>query len=68
MSKMAKKPVPVRQSRKGVISYHRLPPSEPLVPGLRRHNPAELIGFLDAGLISQAEAERELRELRKQRK
>lgn len=63
MSK-SEKPRPVHSAKRGVISRHRLPPSEPLVPGLRRGGPIELIGFLDAGLISEAKAERELRKLR----
>lgn len=55
------KPRPIVRQRKGVLSWPRLPNTKPLVPGLRRGEPTDVMGFLDAGLISQAEAERELR-------
>lgn len=42
---MQHKPKPVHRPRYGIISQPNVPYAEPLTPGLRRHPPANAIGF-----------------------
>lgn len=47
---------PIRRQIEKRLGFPRLPPDEPLVPGLRRKSPASAIGFL-ANLTADDEPE-----------